>query len=70
MVVVYSKDFCPQCRFTKEKLEKRGIEFEEKDIYEHIDYIKKLGYSQAPVVVAGDDNHWSGFRPSQIEQLK
>ncbi|KMO69844.1 hypothetical protein MCHLDSM_05956 [Mycolicibacterium chlorophenolicum] len=28
-----------------------------------------LGYLQAPVVFAGPDNHFSGFRPDRIKQL-
>jgi hypothetical protein len=29
---------------------------------------KSLGYSAAPVVIAGD-HHWSGFRMAQIEDV-
>ncbi|MGT2462859.1 hypothetical protein [Sinomonas atrocyanea] len=29
--------------------------------------IEDLGYSQAPVVVVDEHNHWSGFRPDCIE---
>ena len=32
------------------------------------EYVKGLGYMQAPVVVT-DDEHWSGFRPDKIEAL-
>ncbi len=30
--------------------------------------VRGLGYLQAPVVIAGDE-HWSGFRPDQINAL-
>lgn len=33
------------------------------------DYVMALGYLQAPVVVAGEE-HWSGFRPERIKDLK
>jgi len=29
---------------------------------------EELGYSAAPVVVASDQDHWSGFRPDLIEK--
>jgi glutaredoxin-like protein NrdH len=32
------------------------------------EYVKSLGYLQAPVVVAGD-THWSGFRPDMLLTL-
>ncbi|WP_314456451.1 hypothetical protein [uncultured Microbacterium sp.] len=28
----------------------------------------ELGYSAAPVVVASDQDHWSGFRPDLIDK--
>lgn len=28
-----------------------------------------LGYSQAPVVVIDDHDHWSGFQPTRIREL-
>ncbi|QBR73330.1 glutaredoxin family protein [Microbacterium sediminis] len=28
-----------------------------------------LGYSQAPVVVVDDHDHWSGFQPAKIREL-
>ncbi|MGN7969840.1 hypothetical protein [Microbacterium sp. 22296] len=28
----------------------------------------ELGYSAAPVVVASDRDHWSGFRPDLIDK--
>lgn len=30
------------------------------------DFVMSLGYTSAPVVVAGTD-HWSGFRPDRIK---
>jgi hypothetical protein len=31
--------------------------------------IEDLGYTEAPVVVVSDEDHWSGFRPDQIDRL-
>jgi glutaredoxin-like protein NrdH len=33
-----------------------------------LEYVRSLGYRQAPVVVAGAE-HWSGFRPDRIASL-
>lgn len=32
-------------------------------------YVQDLGYSQAPVVVISDHEHWSGFRPDLLANL-
>ncbi|WP_026459801.1 glutaredoxin-like protein NrdH [Schaalia suimastitidis] len=68
-ITVYSKPRCPQCDATYRVLDKQGIAYTSIDVSEDtvaLDYIKGLGYQQAPVVVAGDD-HWSGFRPDRIK---
>lgn len=71
MVTVYSKSSCVQCTATYRKLTANGLEFQVIDVEESTEaaeYVKSLGYSQAPVVVTGDD-HWSGFRPDKIDAL-
>jgi glutaredoxin-like protein NrdH len=53
-------------------LDKKFIEYSEIDIsVDHgaYDMVKGLGYTAAPVVVAGDE-HWSGFRPDLIESIE
>ena len=68
-ITVYSKPRCPQCDATYRILNKQGIDYRSIDVTEDIDaleYIKGLGYQQAPVVAAGD-SHWSGFRPDRIK---
>lgn len=41
---------------------------------EAMEYIKSLGYTEAPVTVITQDgevvDHWSGFRDEKISQLK
>ncbi|MBR6459394.1 MAG: glutaredoxin-like protein NrdH [Actinomycetaceae bacterium] len=70
-VTVYSKEMCMQCNATKRALKKQGIAYTEvfldKDTTA-LDYVKSLGYSSAPVVIAGA-SHWSGFRPDKIKTL-
>ncbi|WP_308470905.1 glutaredoxin-like protein NrdH [Rathayibacter sp. AY1G1] len=71
-LVVYSKPSCMQCTMTYRVLDKKGIEYTVVDITtnpEALAYItEELGYSAAPVVVASDQDHWSGFRPDLIEK--
>ncbi|QCU79685.1 glutaredoxin family protein (plasmid) [Citricoccus sp. SGAir0253] len=64
---------CMQCRLTTTALTTAGLEFEEVDVRhtpEALEYIQaELGYTQAPVVVVTDQDHWSGFQPDQIHRL-
>lgn len=71
-ITVYTKPACVQCNATHRALDKAGVEYEVVDISENPearDFVMALGYLQAPVVVAGDDVHWSGFRPDRIKSL-
>ena len=68
-VTVYSKPMCVQCDATYRALDKQGLDYEKIDVtqdVEALEFIKGLGYQQAPVVMAGDD-HWSGYRPDRIK---
>jgi glutaredoxin-like protein NrdH len=70
-VTVYSKPACPQCDATYRQLDKSGINYRSIDVTaDHTarDLVTALGYTSAPVVVAGDD-HWAGFRPDRIRAL-
>lgn len=70
-VTVYSTPSCVQCTATYRALDRQGIAYEIVDLTQDaaaLEKVKALGYSQAPVVFAGDD-HWSGFRPDKIGNL-
>lgn len=70
-ITVYSKPRCPQCDATARLLDKQGLDYTKIDVTEDaqaLEYIKGLGYQQAPVVIVGDgEDHWSGFRPDRIK---
>ena len=71
MITVYSLPSCVQCVQTKKLLQREGYEFSEVLLSEDevaSEKVKALGYSSAPVVIAGD-KHWSGFRPDIIMSL-
>jgi glutaredoxin-like protein NrdH len=66
---VYTKPACVQCTATKKALAIAGITYDLVDITEDAaarDFVMSLGYTSAPVVVAGAE-HWSGFRPDRIK---
>lgn len=71
MVTVYTLPACVQCDSTKRVLTKNAVEYEEVDLSQNSEalaMVRDLGYSAAPVVVAGDE-HWSGFRPDKLATL-
>lgn len=70
-VTVYTTPSCVQCESTKRLLNKNNVEYNVIDLSTNPDahaMVLELGYTQAPIVFAGDD-HWSGFRPDKIENL-
>jgi glutaredoxin-like protein NrdH len=70
-VTVYTLPACVQCDSTKRMLQRGEIEYEEVDMSQDpiaLEMVKTLGYTAAPVVVAGDE-HWSGFRLDRIQAL-
>ena len=64
---------CMQCRLTTKALTAAGLDVEEIDVRQRpelLDYLQgDLGYTQAPVVVVDDEDHWSGFQPDQIRRI-
>lgn len=71
MVTVYTLPACVQCDSTKRVLTRNNVEYQEVDLSqdpEALSMVRELGYSAAPVVMAGDD-HWSGFRPDKLATL-
>lgn len=51
---------CQPCVAVKRWLRLAGVEYEERDAKDHIEYIHSLGYRQAPVTVNGG-KHVYGF---------
>lgn len=74
-VVLYGKPRgCVQCDATKRKLKKHHIHYTEVDVTADdvaLNFIKELGYEQAPVVYVSTiegDVHWSGFDVEKIAE--
>lgn len=71
-LTVYSKPNCVQCNATYRALDAKGIRYNIVDLTKSdaaLEYVKELGYAQAPVVVVDDEDHWSGFRPDKIDRV-
>ncbi len=72
MITVYTLPSCVQCDSTKRLLNSIDVDYEEIDMSQDpiaLEMVKTLGYSSAPVVIAGEE-HWSGFRMDRIKALK
>jgi glutaredoxin-like protein NrdH len=84
-ITVYSKPRCPQCDATARLLNKMGAPYTKVDVTEDdvaYEFVKQLGYQQAPVVVVRDNHataygdesgdniveHWSGFNPDRVKR--
>lgn len=72
-VIVYSKDNCMQCKFTKQWLEDWNIPYTEvrADLDEAaMHYVKsELGFRGLPVVEIEGKVPFQGFRPDRLEDL-
>ena len=72
-VTLYGKPRCVQCDATERKFKKEGVTYTKVDVSADpaaLDFIKALGYSQAPVVFVSSvegDAHWSGYNIYEIE---
>lgn len=73
LVKVYSKPGCMPCKLTKMKLDKVGVSFVELSAEEHVDHLRKMAFSELPVVEVdcgdGAFARWSGYSPDKIAQL-
>ncbi|TDP89523.1 ribonucleoside-diphosphate reductase class Ib glutaredoxin subunit [Leucobacter luti] len=68
---VYSTPRCQQCKATSRELESLNIPFDYIDITTDeasAKHARSLGYTGAPVVVAPNGEHWTGFRPDKIQE--
>lgn len=70
-VKIYTTPTCVQCEMTKKQMTRFGIQYTTIDLSQNPEAkaeIDPLGYTQAPVVVAGKHS-WSGFKLEHIRDL-
>ena len=71
-VTVYTKPGCVQCDAVVRALDDMGVDYQAVDLSadpEAREYVMALGYLQAPVVYAGPDQHFCGYRPERLRAL-
>jgi glutaredoxin-like protein NrdH len=71
-LIVYSKNRCVQCDWTKKYLQEKNIEYLEYNVeedYEALLYVTSLGFKAAPVVFWGTES-WTGYQPDKLAQIK
>lgn len=70
-IKVFSAPQCIACDSTKMVLRKAQVRYTEVDVTKDenaLDQCKEMGFSELPVVVAGEQS-WSGFRYDLLKQL-
>ena len=72
MIIIYTQHGCHPCRKTKQHCERLGIDFEERNVAENVEFleeVKNLGYLSTPVVVVDENTHWNGYHPEKLDIL-
>lgn len=72
MITLYSKPKCVQCDATKRALDKQGTPYTLIDVTQDAEgraTVERLGYRSVPVVVAAEDDHWTGLDLGRIRKL-
>lgn len=71
-ITLYTRDACQPCKATVRKLEKHRIPFRELNTSHNekaADFLRKAGFTSAPVVICTDGREWQEFRPDLIEAI-
>jgi glutaredoxin-like protein NrdH len=69
--VVYTKNDCPYCEQTKDKMNHLGVDYEVRNVSEDPDalkFVKSLKVRTMPLVYIDENTHWSGYKPELITE--
>lgn len=73
MITVFTKNNCPQCIFTKRKLQELGVNYQEINVDEDLsalEYLMECGFRSLPVVFKDDKPIVTGgFAPNILETI-
>lgn len=47
-IIVYSSPSCPKCKMLKMELTKKGVEYIDYNVEDHLEEVQKLGITSAP----------------------
>ena len=71
--IIYTKNKCAQCRFTKLHMANTGVTYEERNVDEDDAYMQEAldtGYTSMPIVVVDGRVIASGFQPDKLNELE
>lgn len=76
--VIYTKENCPKCNFSKYYAEGIGLDLSERNIDEeeaHLNQLVEQGISSVPVIFIEDEAgsltyHHTGFAPHELNNVK
>ena len=70
MITVYGQPGCQPCKATTDYLRRREVAYAYRDVSLDkgaMNLLAEMGYMATPVVTVGD-MHWTGFRPTKLDQ--
>lgn len=71
-MILYTKNNCQSCRFTKLHMVNMGVSFEERNVDENEAYMQEAldtGYKSMPIVVLNGAVIAAGFQPDVLNEL-
>ena len=71
--IIYTKNNCQSCRFTKLHMQNMGVTYEERNVDENEAYMQEAidtGYKSMPIVVLNGEVVASGFQPDKLNKLE
>ena len=72
-MILYTKNNCQSCRFTKLHMQNMGVTYEERNVDENEAYMQEAidtGYKSMPIVVVDGRVIASGFQPDKLNELE
>ena len=71
-MIIYTKNNCQSCRFTKLHMANMGVTYEERNVDDNEAYMQEAldtGYKSMPIVVVNGRVIASGFQPDKLNEL-
>lgn len=72
-IIVFSKDKCMQCQFLKKELDKKNIEYVEKNVSHSEEYLREFKEDfkgkNLPMLIVNGEIKSVGFNPDVLETL-
>ena len=71
--IVYTKNNCQSCRFTKLHMQNMGVTYDERNVDENEAYMQEAidtGYKSMPIVVLNGEVVAAGFQPDKLNKLE